>query len=73
MTVRIIFKPMNRPNLKSGKSDIFANIKYKMFPEMEGEFNRADYPDKEVKIEGFKDDNDIWEYEGEYEYPYGTF
>ena len=73
MSVRVIYKPMNRENLKKGKCDIWANIKYKMFPEMEGEFNRADYPDKLHKVEGYEEENGQWEYESEFEYPYGTF
>ena len=44
-----------------------------MFPEIEGEFNRNDYPDKNVKIEGYEEESGNWEYESEYEYPFGTF
>ena len=73
MTVRIIFKPLNKVSLKTGKCDIWANIKYKMFPEMEGEFDKADYPDKMVLIDGEEEENGHWEYESEFEYPFGTF
>ena len=44
MNVTIKFLPQIKENLKKGKCDIFAVIKYKMFPELEGEFNPADYP-----------------------------
>lgn len=45
-----------------------------MFPEMEGEFNRSDYPDKIVQIEeSLADDGTNYEYESYFEYPYGTF
>jgi hypothetical protein len=48
MIVRIIFKPLSRENLKKGKCDIWANIKYKMFAEMEGEFTKDQYKDQMV-------------------------
>ena len=48
MSVRIIFKPLSRENLKKGKCDIWANIKYKMFAEMEGEFSKEQYKDQLV-------------------------
>lgn len=74
MNIRIIFKPQILDHIKKGKSEIWAEIKYKMFFEMEGEFSKADYPEKRrVKIDGYEDDNGIWEFEQEFEYPYGTF
>ena len=74
MVAKIIFKPQNREILKKGKSDIWACIKYKMFPEIEGEFNRNDYKaDDMIQIEGYEEENGNWEYESEFEYPYGTF
>ena len=73
MVAKIVFKPQNREILKKGKSDIWASIKYKMFPEIEGEFNRNDYPDKRVKIDGYEEESGNWEYESEFEYPFGTF
>jgi len=45
MSVRIIYKPLNKEKLKGGKYDIWANIKYKMFAEMEGEFSKDQYKD----------------------------
>ena len=47
-----------------------------MFPEIEGEFNRNDpnyLPDRMVKIEGYEEESGNWEYESEFEYPFGTF
>ena len=45
-----------------------------MFPELEGEFSREDYPpQKRVKLEATEVDNNVWEQELELEYPYGTF
>jgi hypothetical protein len=76
MVAKIVFKPQNREILKKGKSDIWASIKYKMFPEIEGEFNRNDpnyLPDRMVKIEGYEEESGNWEYESEFEYPFGTF
>ena len=60
--------------MKKGKCDIWAIIKYKMFQEMESEFSKADYPpQKRIMIDGFDDENGVWEYEADFEYPYGTF
>ena len=73
MTVTIKFNPMTRENLKKGRCDIWANVKFKMFPEMEGEFNRNDYLDKMVQIEGEEVDNGYWEYNSVLEYPWGSF
>lgn len=74
MVAKIVFKPQNKDYLKkAGRSDVWANIKYKMFPEFEGEFNRNDYPDKMVKIEGYEEESGNMEYEAEFEYPFGQF
>jgi hypothetical protein len=73
MTVRIIFKPLNRDILKRGKCDIWANIKYKMFAEMEGEFSKDKYKDQMVAIDGYEEESGNWEYESEFDYPFGTF
>ena len=75
MTIRILFTPMVLDHIKKGKSEIWAEIKYKMFLEMEGEFSRNDYPATSlVKIRGEEDEaTGTWQYEEEFEYPYGTF
>ena len=44
MTSIIAFHPQVRDNLKKGRADIWAVVKYSMFPEMEGEFKKEDYP-----------------------------
>lgn len=50
MTVTITFVPLNQA-LKEGKHDLYARIKYRMFPELEGEFNRNDYMfDKDMLV-----------------------
>jgi len=78
MNVKIIFRPQIKDSFKKGKCDIWAVIKYKMFPEMEGEFSKADYPPlrkiiiNAVRPEDAKDDANF-EYEQDFDYPYGTF
>jgi hypothetical protein len=45
-----------------------------MFQEMFEEFNVNDYPSEfEIQLEGFEDDSDVFSYDYEFEYPYGTF
>ena len=43
MTVKLDFTPEVTDKLKKGKFDIYADIEYNMFEEMEGEFNKADF------------------------------
>jgi hypothetical protein len=47
MTVKLDFTPEVTDKLKKGKFDIFADIEYNMFEEMEGEFVRADFKQKD--------------------------
>ena len=47
MTVKLDFTPEVTDKLKKGKFDIYADIEYNMFEEMEGEFNKADFNQKE--------------------------
>ena len=45
-----------------------------MFPELEGEFSKQDYPPtKKIKIEPIEAADGALEYKFEFEYPYGTF
>ena len=75
ITYRIVFKPQHSDQLKkSGKYEVWATIHYTMFPEMEGEFSKTDerYKAKRiVKLDGEEDENGVWEYEKELEYPWG--
>ena len=76
MEVKINFTPETRDLFKKGKNDIFAVIKYSMFEEIEGEFNKADYPQDEVRmLEATKFDLGTGDmgvyYSANYEYPYG--
>lgn len=72
MKYTILYKPQIEA-AKKGKFDFYAKIKYQMFPEMEDEYNPADYPTESTfKLEGFVDDNENYEYECEHEWPYGT-
>jgi hypothetical protein len=74
MQVKIIFRPLVKDHIKKGKSDIYAVIKYKMFPEMEGEFNSVDWPSEQtILIKGYENEANTWEYEWIKEFPYGTF
>jgi hypothetical protein len=42
--------------------------------ELEGEFSKADYPpEKRIKLDGEEKNEGIWEFEQEFEYPYGEF
>lgn len=52
MRVKIGFMPEAKEHLKKGKNEIYAEVEYHMFEEMEGEFKRSDYPEKEtVKLD----------------------
>ena len=43
MVARITFQPEVKEHLKRNKNDIYAEVTYEMFEEMEGEFNKNDY------------------------------
>lgn len=54
MEIKLHFNPTSTDTLKKGKYDIYASLKYSMFPELAGEFpNHAeDFPkDSKFKIE----------------------
>jgi hypothetical protein len=73
MNIRVIFKPQVQEALKKGKCDLYAILKYKMFPEMEGEFSKTDYPAQSKFLIDGEEKNGTWEYEIDIDYPYGTF
>lgn len=74
MTVNVVFAPQYTDHIRKGKSEIWCTINYKMFMELEGEFSKADYPaTKTVKLEGEEKNEGIWEFDQEFEYPYGEF
>ena len=76
---------MYRPQkdlLKKGKYDLYGVLKYTMFPEMEynpdtgmeGEFNKAEYPeDKRFLIEGEEIETGVFQYDYEIDLPYGKY
>ena len=71
MTTKISFMPEAKEHLKKGKNDIYAEIEYKMFEEMEGEFS-TDYESKyQVKLEPVEYDQGNYYFEKTMEHPYG--
>jgi len=71
MKINVLYKP-TLAEAKKGKFRFYVRLNYDMFPEMEAEFNRKDYPtEQEVQLEEFEDDNDNCEYEKEFDFPYG--
>jgi hypothetical protein len=46
MTVDINFIPEVKDHLRRNKNDIYAEVEYEMFDEMQGEFQRSDYKNK---------------------------
>lgn len=46
MCISVYFEPVATDHLKKGKYDIYANMKYSMFPELTGEFPnyQVDFP-----------------------------
>lgn len=73
MNIRVIFKPQVNDALKKGKCDLYAILKFKMFPEMEGEFNKVDFPASAKFLIDGEDKGGSYEYETEIDYPYGTY
>lgn len=73
MTIRAAFKPQQNESaaFKKGKVDVYAILKYKMFPELEGEFRKADFNTSKMLFVA-EDRNGTYEYELEFELPYGT-
>lgn len=76
MTIKIDFTPETRDQFKKGKNDIYAVVEYNMYDEMEGEFKKSSFKQKEnILLESMKleisatDVNYI--YSAKYEYPYG--
>ena len=47
MTIKIDFTPETKEAFKKGRNDIYAVVTYNMYEEMEGEFQKADYKQKE--------------------------
>jgi len=48
-------------------------MKFKIFPELEGEFSKTDFPPYSKFLINGVDNNGSYEYEYELEYPYGTY
>lgn len=85
MTARIVYTPLSE-TMKKNKSDLYARIKYKMFPELIGEFNLAEWPSEKdyliIAVEAEKPDGQKdaslkvkdkeYDYRQEIEFPYGT-
>lgn len=76
MTIQINFTPESKDAFKRGKYDIYAEVEYNMYEEMQPEFNKADYKVKELiklRAEGLEisptETNYI--YDKKLEYPYG--
>ena len=76
MTIKIDFTPETKEAFKKGRNDIYAVVTYNMYEEMEGEFKKADYKQKEnilLQSDKFEisptDVNYI--YSAKLEYPYG--
>lgn len=74
MTLKVRYFPYAlRDQAKRGLCDFFAVINYKMFPEMEDEFNPGDYEEEykaQLYVEdGEESDNLVFRYE--IELPYG--
>lgn len=71
MQFRYYFRPDDKQ--RKGKLDYYFDFQYKMFPELEGEFNRSDWVSKKFKMEEKELANGEEMFEIEFEYPYGTF
>ena len=75
MTVDINFVPEN-DRLRRGKTPIYAEVEYKMFDEMQGEFNRSDYKTKyQYKLDATEYSQDqqgpLFYFSKKLEFPYG--
>ena len=62
--------------MKRKKNDLYAEIKYDMFPEMEGEFKKEDYEENMVGVKAIKLDpveyaTESYYFEKRLELPYG--
>ena len=76
MTCKIYYQPETDggSSFYKGGSDIYAEIEYDMFEEMEGEFDRANFVLKETKKMTPSDyDNGKFLYDLTLDYPYGAF
>ena len=77
MTIRILFAPQYTDHIRKGKSEVWVTINYKMFEELKDEFSntKAEFPSQRLlKLEGIEDhDTGIWQFDQEFEYPYGDF
>ena len=64
-------------HIRKGKSEVWVTINYKMFEELKDEFSntKAEFPSQRLlKLEGIEDhDTGIWQFDQEFEYPYGDF
>lgn len=71
MTVQINCQP-EKPHLKAKKNDLYAECKYEMFPEMEGEFKKEDYEETmRVKLNATEYQADSYYFDKRLELPYG--
>ena len=73
MTVDINYVP-EKDHLRRGKNPIYAEIEYEMYDEMQGEFNRSDYKQKDVyKLDAIEyDPAGLYYFAKKLEFPYGT-
>ena len=63
-------------SLKRGKNEVWAFMKYKMFQDLECEFpnHAVEFPaNQKFRIDEIQVEKDVYEYEHEFEVPYGTF
>ena len=76
MTISLYFEPLATDVLKKGKYDIYATMKYSMFPELAGEFpnHAVDFPsNSQFKMDEREKEPGVFVYEYQFEVPYGTF
>lgn len=76
MKITIKFVPMATESLKKGKNEVWAFMKYKMFQELECEFpnHATEFPAmQKFQVDEIEVEPGIFEYEHEFEVPYGTF
>lgn len=73
MVVRISFQPETKEHLKRNKNDIYADVVYEMFEEIEGEFDKNDYEvNQRMKLDPVEYDKDLYYFEKRFELPYGS-
>lgn len=73
MDVRITFQPETKEHLKKNKNDIYAEVNYEMFEEMQGEFKKEEhlFP-QPIKLDAVEYDAGNYYFEKRLELPYGT-